>query len=260
MGYPSSGRTMFVYPINHGGNSISIHKCKDLHLSLVSSRSSISNKNNKTSHTDFPSENGSISSPKTPSLTKSQLSSPCTSMPTSPRHGKTRFTGSNSFDPPSDSCNIKEILEDEVGKKLLQTCTMSLLNSRHLVYGNLVVIPILSELCLFKVVDAEKVPENNNNNTQEGFERSNGLSLLSSNVSELGNVFLVDHGTKVHLLSEKTNFDIYSEDSIDKILNDIPKLGGLSKEYLVLKDIISSSKKNTLSRYILFLCCICWQC
>ncbi|XP_076895055.1 calmodulin-interacting protein 111 isoform X2 [Bidens hawaiensis] len=233
MGYPSSGRIVFVYPVNFGGNNaISIHKCKDLHLSLVSSKSSISNKFNKTSHIDFPSENGSISSPKTPYLTKSKLSSPCSSMPTSPRHGQ-----SNGFDPSLDSCNIKEILEDEIGKKLLQTCAMSLLNSRYLINGNLVVIPILSEICLFKVVGAEKVSEhdNDNNNGYEDFDRNN--------------VFLVDHGTKVILFSDKTNFDISSEGSVDKILlNDIIKLGGLSKEYSVLKDIIiSSSRKNTLS-------------
>ncbi|KAK9069289.1 hypothetical protein SSX86_013405 [Deinandra increscens subsp. villosa] len=252
MGYPSSGRIIFVDSVNHGSNhSISIHKCKDLHLSLVSSRSSISNKNSKTYHTNFPSENGNISSPKTPSLTKSKLSSPCSSMPTSPRHCQTHSAGSKSLDPSFDSCNIKEILEDEIGKKLLQTCTMSLLNSRHLICGNLVVIPVLSELGLFKVVGAEKVSEHNNDNnnsTYEDFGRSNGVFLQSSNISEHVNVFLVDHGTKVHLFSEKTNFDIRSEDSVDKILNDSPKLGGLSKEYLILKDIIiSSSKKNTLS-------------
>ncbi|KAJ0477248.1 putative AAA+ ATPase domain, ATPase, AAA-type, core, AAA ATPase, AAA+ lid domain-containing protein [Helianthus annuus] len=241
MGYPSSGRIVFVYPVNIGGNnsSITIRKCKDLHLSLVSSKSSISNnnnKNNKTSQADFPSENGYLSSPKTPSLTKSNLSSPCSSAPTSPRHSQTRF------DPYLDSCNIKEILEDEMGKKLLQTCTMSILNSRHLISGNVVVIPILSELCLFKVVGVENVYEHGNDN------RNNGLFDQSSNISGHANVLLVDHGTKVHLFSEKTNFDICSEDSVDKISNEIPKLGGLSKEYSVLKDIIASSKTNTLER------------
>ncbi|KAL8213719.1 hypothetical protein R6Q57_003168 [Mikania cordata] len=252
MGYPSTGRIIFVYPVNYeSNNSISMHKCKDLHLSLVSSRSSISNKSNKKSHSDFPSENGNISSPKTPSMTMPKLSSPGSSMPTSPIHGQTHLTGSKSFDLSFDSCNIEEILEDEIGKKLLQTCATSLLNSRHLMYGNLVVIPILSELCLFKVVGAERVYDHNNDNnsnTYGNFERNDGVFLQSVDTSEHGNVFLVDHGTKVHLFSEKTNFDIHSEGSMDKVLNDIPRLGGLSKEYLILKDIItSSSKTNTLS-------------
>nr|GEZ74951.1 calmodulin-interacting protein 111 isoform X1 [Tanacetum cinerariifolium] len=199
MGYPGSGRTIFVYPVNHGNNpihkssinSISIYSCKDLHLSLVSAKNSISIRTNNTSHTDFPIDhNGHI--------------------------GKG---------------NISDILEDESGKKLLQTCTMSLLYSHHLLCGNLVVIPILSELCVFKVVSAEKVYEDGD---KEVLGRSDA--------------FLVDHGTKVHLFSEKTSFDLCSEDSIDKIVVDSPRLGGLSKEYSVLRDIItSSSVKNTLS-------------
>ncbi|GJV04588.1 calmodulin-interacting protein 111 isoform X1 [Tanacetum coccineum] len=242
MGYPGSGRTIFVYPVNHGNspihkspvNSISIYSCKDLHLSLVSAKSSISTRTNKTSHTDFPIDhnghigNGNISSPKTPSISRSKFSSPCSSQPTSPRQ---RETPSNSFDSSFDSCNIREVLEDESGKKLLQTCTMSLVCSRHLLCGNLVVIPILSELCVFKVVSAEKVSEDGDN---EVLERSNA--------------FLVDHGTKVHLFSEKTSFDLCSEDITDKIVVDSPRLGGLSKEYSVLRDIIiSPSVKNTLS-------------
>nr|GEU81194.1 calmodulin-interacting protein 111 isoform X1 [Tanacetum cinerariifolium] len=210
MGYPGSGRTIFVYPVNHGNspihkspvNSISIYSCKDLHLSLVSTKSSISTRTNKTSHTDFPIDhnghigNGNISSPKTPSISRSKFSSPCSSQPTSPRQ---RETPSNSFDSSFDSSNLREVLEDESGKKLLQTCTMSLVYSRHLLCGNLMVIPILSELCVFKVVSAEKVSEDGDN---EVLERSNA--------------FLVDHG--------------------------------LSKEYSVLRDIIiSSSVKNTLS-------------
>ncbi|GJV74748.1 calmodulin-interacting protein 111 isoform X1 [Tanacetum coccineum] len=176
MGYPGSGRTVFIYPVNHGNNpihkssvnSISICSCKDLHLSLVSAKNSIGTRTNKTSHTDFPIDhnghigNGNILSPKTPSISRSKFSSPCSSQPTSPRQ---RETPSISFDSSFDSCNIREILKDESGKKLLQTCTMP--------------------VC---------------------------------------------------------------EDSIDKIVVDSPRLGGLSKEYSVLRDIIiSSSVKNTLS-------------
>lgn len=248
MGYPVSGRIVFVYPVNQGNNSISIEKCKDLHLSLISSKSLISIKSNKTAHIEFPSENGNISSPKTPSVTRSKFSSPCSSLPTSPRYRETR---SNSLDLAIDSFNIREVLEDEIGKKLLQTCTMSLLYSRHLLWGNLVVIPILSELCLFKVVSAEKVSGNSND---EDLERHNGSYNQSPNISDKGIAFLVDHGTKVQLFSENTNFDLCSEDSIDSVVADTPKLGGLSKEYSVLKDIIvSSSVKNTLSRYAYFL-------
>lgn len=260
MGYPVSGRSIFVYPINQRNNtvhnssvnSISIHKCKDLHLSLISSKSSISTKSNKISHVNFSSEhngqveNGNISSPKTPSLTRSKFSSPCSSQPTSPRHTETKL---NLFESSSDFCNIRQVLEDETGKKLLQTCTMSLLYSHYLLCGNLVVIPIFSELCIFKIVGAEEVSENGNN---EDFERNNGSFLQSQNIYGHVDAFFVDHGTKVHLeTSEKTNFDLRSEVSTDDVVVDIPKLGGLSKEYSVLKDIIvSSSIKNTLSRYV----------
>ncbi|GKF14428.1 hypothetical protein Tco_0055890, partial [Tanacetum coccineum] len=81
------------------------------------------------------------------------------------------------------------------------------------------------------VVSAEKVYEDGDN---EVLGRSDA--------------FMVDHGTKVHLFLEKTSFGLCSEDSIDKIVVDSPRLGGLSKEYSVLRDIIiSSSVKNTLS-------------
>ncbi|XP_071687523.1 calmodulin-interacting protein 111-like [Rutidosis leptorrhynchoides] len=236
LGYPVSGRIVFVYPVNQRNKSISIDKCQDLHLSLISSKSSISIKSSKMSHVDLLSENGNISSPKTPSMTRSKFSSPCSSQPTSPRY---RETQSNSFDSVVDSFNIKEVLEDEIGRKLLQTCTLSFLYSRYLLCGNLVVIPILSELCLFKVVSAEKVSGNENNV---------GLFMQSPDQSSIGNAFLVDHGTKVHLFFEKTDFDLCSEDSVDSIVVDIPKLGGLLKEYTVLKDIIvSSTIKNRLS-------------
>ncbi|KAL6522963.1 hypothetical protein OROHE_016469 [Orobanche hederae] len=266
MGYPISGRILFVYPVNHGNktghnsavDSFSIYRCKDLHLSLVSSKSIINTKS-KPSHREFPSEhnihleNGNISSPKTPSSSRSKLNSPCSSRMTSPRHAESAL---NSFNPSFDSCNIREVLkEDDVAKKLLQTCTMSLLYSRHLLCGNLVVIPLLLELCLFKVVGAEKVPELGNN---EDVERNNDSFLRTPNISNhTGDAFLVDHGTKVQLslglnsdleASKKTYSDLHSKDSKDDIDINIPKLGGLSKEYSVLKDIIDSSiVKNTLS-------------
>ncbi|KAJ9544127.1 hypothetical protein OSB04_023834, partial [Centaurea solstitialis] len=261
MGYPVSGRILFVYPVNHGNkighnssvDSFSIYRCKDLHLSLVSSKSSISTKS-KPSPIEFPSEqnihteNGNISSPRTPSLSRSKLSSPCSSRTTSPRHAESAL---NSFNPSFDSCNIREVLEDDVPKKLLQTCTVSLLCSRHLISGNLVVIPLLSELCLFKVVGAEKVPELGNN---EDVEKNNDSFLRTPDISNYTSyAFLVDGGTKVQLsvglsseleTSEKTNIDLHSKD-IDV---NIFKLGGLSKEYSVLKHIIDSSiVKNTLS-------------
>ncbi|KAI3525882.1 hypothetical protein L1887_05013 [Cichorium endivia] len=234
MGYPLSGRIIFVYPVNHGKTSFPMYNCKNLHLSLISSKNSFTTKTNKlfnfSSEHNGHHENGNISSPKTPQLTRSKLNSPGSSQPTSPRHTDT--LSNSSFNP----SNIREILEDEVGKKLLQTCTVSLLNSRHLLYGNLVVIPILSELCLFKVTSAEKTSEDSDSDNRES------------------SAFLVDNGTKVHLFSSevetygKSNFDLYTEDYKDNIVTDVPKLGGLSKEYTVLKDIIvSSSVKNTLS-------------
>nr|XP_043608927.1 calmodulin-interacting protein 111 isoform X2 [Erigeron canadensis] len=241
MGFPGSGRIIFIYPFNNGNNSLPIYKCKDLHLSLIYAKSSISTKSYKTSHIDFPSENGNLSSPKTPSVTHSKFSSPCSSQPTSPRITEKSIY----IDPSSDFCNVRELLEDEIGKKLLQTCTTSLLCSRHILCGNLVVIPILTELCLFKVVAAEKVFENSNNGN---LERSNGLIVQSSNINENDNPFMVGHGTNVHLFYGKTNFDLCSKDGVDNEVIDNLKLGGLSKEYAVLKDIIvSSSIRNTLS-------------
>lgn len=77
------------------------------------------------------------------------------------------------------------------------------------------------------------------------------------------NAFVINHETKVYLypplnavsksLREGTlpNAQIEFQNVQATVEQDISKLGGLSKEYAILKDIIiSSSVKSTLSRYV----------
>uniref|UniRef100_A0A5B6ZY32 Uncharacterized protein n=1 Tax=Davidia involucrata TaxID=16924 RepID=A0A5B6ZY32_DAVIN len=62
-----------------------------------------------------------------------------------------------------DSFDIREVLEDESARKLLQTCTNLWLCSRSLLCGNIVTIPILSKLCIFQVIGANRMSANSTN-------------------------------------------------------------------------------------------------
>ena len=121
---------------------------------------------------------------------------------------------------------------------------------------------MLSELCFFQVIGAKKQPV-----TKSDHYPSNGNSDLypeDSDIADSGNqAFTVNDETKVFLSlpsnaasEEPIQRDIPCVKLEHKVANaslhdKISKLGGLSKEYTLLKDIISSSVSDALSRLVL---------
>ncbi|XWS49534.1 hypothetical protein CRYUN_Cryun12cG0011300 [Craigia yunnanensis] len=278
LGSPSSGSIVFVYPIqsefqnglvnesekgyNPNANCLSLCSCKQLHLELTYFKNTVSTSNDISSKMEFSTvnthdrfENGMTSSPKTP-LCQPKLSSPHSGQLASPlcEGSASNFSKPNGLH--VDSFDIKEILRDESSKKLLETCAASWLYSRNLLYGNIVAIPILSELCIFRVRGAGIT----NQDLTNGRHHSLHSQTLES-MEHLNNAFVVDHETKVYLclssdLSSETlakrpspcvQLDL--EDVKTIMEHDISELGGLSKEYAALKEIISSSVKSALSSF-----------
>ncbi|XP_020219674.1 calmodulin-interacting protein 111 [Cajanus cajan] len=279
MGCPPLGTSVFVHPIRkqflssfaNGSNEqhstenncLSIYNCKELYLQLVPSKNGQPLKFNNFPSLDLSkrkshvqSENDIVASPATPSYgskfsNASGLSSPLfeDSVSSVPKQNSQ----------PLISFDVNLALGDESSKKLLQTCATSWLYSRSLLLGNLVNVPMFSELCIFQVIGAKKEPV-----TRSDHYPSNGSSdlyLEDSDIADSVNqAFTVNYETKV-FLSLPSN--VVSEEPIQRdipcvkledivtntsLRDNISKLGGLSKEYTLLKDIISSSVNSALSR------------
>ncbi|KAJ0100261.1 hypothetical protein Patl1_21127 [Pistacia atlantica] len=282
MGGPASGRVVFVYavqnqflsgPVNGSDklhkrdvNHLSLHACKELHLKLVSFKDRVKMNTDmfSTMHASAGKShdqlgNGIVSSPKTPSY-QSKLSSPTVNQLASPI---CEYPVSNSLNVNStslDSFDILEVLKDESAKKLLQTCAASWLYSRSLLYGNLVAIPIPVEHCMFLVIGANMLPADSASQdlTSDG-SQSLFPQASESDVCE-NDAFVVNRETKIYLYSALNSVSESSQKGALPHLKIEPqdlraseefntsKLGGLSKECAILKDIIiSSSVKDTLS-------------
>ncbi|KAL5732649.1 hypothetical protein ACOSP7_032004 [Xanthoceras sorbifolium] len=284
MGCPASGRAVFVYAVqnqflngqvngsyelhNREVKHISMRTCKELHLELVPfkcgvklNRDIFSKMNSSVEKIRDRLENEVVSSPKTP-LSMPKFSSPSISQLISPIYEDSMSSSLNLNGSGVDLFDIKEVLRDESAKKILQTCAASWLYSRNLLCGNLVAIPIMSEHFVFLVVGANKMPAEDTNEDLSN-ERSNSMHPLASElVNNWSDAFVINHETKVYLYSssnsasesfQKRSFpcvQIESENVKAHTEHNISKLGGLSKEYTILKDIIvSSSAKDGLSRF-----------
>ncbi|XP_059648418.1 calmodulin-interacting protein 111-like [Cornus florida] len=158
-----------------------------------------------------------------------------------------------------DSFDIREVLGDENAKKLIQTCATSWLYSRTLLFGNIVTIPILSKLCILQVVAVNAVSANNTNQDLTDESKFDMFFRAPDIIDHVNDAFFIDHETKVYICSpphsalatphNKDSQCVELECKDIKANMDLLKLGGLSKEYAILKDIISSSGKCTLSRF-----------
>lgn len=280
LGSPSSGSVVFVYPIqsefqnglvnesekghNPNTNCLSLCSCKQLHLELTSFKNTVDTSNGVTSKLEFSTrstydrfENGITSSPKTP-LCQPKLSSLHSGQSASPLYEGSASNFSKPVGLCDDYLDVKEILKDESSKKLLETCATSWLYSRNLLCGNIVAIPILSELCIFRVRGAGVTNQDLTNGRHHSLPRQT-LEVME----HVNNAFVVDHETKVYLcLSSDLSSETLAERPLPYVQldlknvktimeSDISELGGLSKEYAVLKEIIYSSVKNALSRYVI---------
>ena len=278
MGCPPLGTSVFVHPIQKSlangsneqhsteNNCLPIYNCKELYLQLVPSKNGLPLKFN-----NFPSsgmskvkshvqsENDIIASPATPS--NGSKFSNAIGM-SSPLFDDSASSVPNLNSQSLNSFDVSLALRDESSKEILLTGAKPWLYSRSLLLGNLVNVPMLSELCFFQVIGAKKQPV-----TKSDHCPSNGNSDLypeDSDIAESVNqAFTVNDETKVFLSlpsnaasEEPIQRDIPCVKLEHKVANaslhdKISKLGGLSKEYTLLKDIISSSVSDALSRLVL---------
>ncbi|XP_050380979.1 calmodulin-interacting protein 111 [Argentina anserina] len=265
MGCPALGRTICIYSVQNTVRAgllydtekrrctkdcLSVSDCKELNLQLLHSNSRLTMKSTPTNisaeKSDYRPDNGVPASPKTPS-NRSQLSFSYSSPSASPRRedsASSVITPDESF---VESFNVEEVLGDDTSKRLLQTCATTWLCSRCLLRGNLVTIPVLSQNCLLRVISAKKLSDD---------KAIHGLFHESSVlVDEVNDAFLVKRETKVcfnlpsNQESKRTDLSMVQfKDATVNTADDSSRLGGLSKEYAVLKGIIISSSTDTLSR------------
>lgn len=281
MGNPPLGRVVFIYSVQSQivpslvtkdenprrtlANPFLVYECNELFLELVHSKNRLTRNNISakiSSETPYDHiGNGVLGSPKTPmnqvkvsSLDIKQLTSPICEGSTA------NLTSSNGSS--TDPFDITEFLGDENVKRVLETVAANWLSSRCLLHGNLVTIPVLSQPCIFQVVGAKKLfADKANYDFING--SSNNLQHETSESLEYSNgAFIVKRETKVCLclpskLAPKTpegqhmsTMDLKSADIKVDVGDTKSRLGGLSKEYATLKDIIVSSSASTLSRYV----------
>ncbi|OVA04284.1 AAA+ ATPase domain [Macleaya cordata] len=256
---------------------LSLCNCKDLYLELVPSKSgpkrnddmlSPINSTSETRHDRF--ENGEVSSPRTPLIYQSKLKSPAVSLKrcqeSVPSVCHSNETSSNAYDIDEATTDrkkdIKEALGDKSTREIYQACAKLWLHGRLLLHGNVVAIPMCKETYFFIV-------ESTNQLSMECSSQkliNGGRYELSCHAAPTPDVdhgklaFVLDAETEVHLhtsLPLKTQIpyegDMPAVEFNSKIIKDkeaghVSRLGGLSKEFAILKEIIvSSSVKDTLS-------------
>ncbi|XP_027173359.1 calmodulin-interacting protein 111 isoform X1 [Coffea eugenioides] len=272
MGCPASGRALYVNSIqdrpvmgvgefgkSHRINDfgLSLNNCKELDLSFVSSQTKFvassmsSNNGHLTERTNIQDVNSKIASPKTPYFSQSKLKSPISGRFSMPNFEDSRSDSSRLQEMSEDIFDVKDILEDDDVRKLLQTCCTSWLFSRFLLCGNLLAIPILSGLCIFHVIGVSSLSTESKRLTENSC--CNLTSQMVDQVDHIVDAYFVDRGTKVSIHLPRHSapetplkrssmwLEPVRQSFIAKEGDDLPNLGGLTVEFGVLKEIIVTS-------------------
>ncbi|KAF3493630.1 hypothetical protein DY000_02056403, partial [Brassica cretica] len=242
LGCPVSGRTVFVYPVGrpsslsdrfnvnggaheNGVNDLSLLACKELCLELTPFKNMLPPEKLALESSHEQNGNGN-STPKTPSNSQKPIS------PASSVKGDDSVLSIKQQFPSESLVDLREVLSNESSKKLLQICAASWLYPCTLLYGNFVAVPILTETCVFCVKRSNKKP---------------------SDTSNRNHAFVINRDTKVYLhhtlgLASVQDLQFDDDDGEENVGCEISKLGGLSKEYAMLREIVvSSSTKSSLS-------------
>ncbi|KAK9165135.1 hypothetical protein Scep_000326 [Stephania cephalantha] len=260
MGNPAHGMTTFIFPIQccstigipngtHKGQDLNdvsvsflnIRTCKDLFLEFTPSKNGLNVKDsvlfptNSRSKFDFDQFENEISlSPRTPLPYQSKLNPSIASNMTSNTCQQLTSNVCPSNGMLFSTYDIGSDLGDKKSKELLEVPAAHWLHGRHLIYGNIVAIPIFGEILFFSTTGA-RCPADEDS-------VSAGTDALpceapTFNVDHGNIAFLVGHGTKVHLnsslLSEKqvpvedgsSSMELEFGDTRDKEACQIPKLG-----------------------------------
>ncbi|XP_065009296.1 calmodulin-interacting protein 111-like isoform X1 [Musa acuminata AAA Group] len=275
IGSPDLGRAVFICPIEkfsipHSlNNSDSVApsclcQCKDLYLNLVVSKAGLNscNKEQSTSNSGLSSlclltRNGEVASPQTPSHQRKLATTADSPMYLRKSHNLLPTLDSSSC---LDVSFLKLALADEKIKELLQIYSGRWLCGRHLLKGNSVSVPICGQICTFLVEGADMLLAGKELDSEKTVLQPDEI-LISRPLDQLDAVIIVNTTTKVHL-SDSTSSKQESSNEVgfmneqerSKVVFDkesVPKLGGLSKEFAALKEIIlfSLDDQDSLPRY-----------
>ncbi|XP_008786500.1 calmodulin-interacting protein 111 [Phoenix dactylifera] len=275
MGFPATGRAVFVCPIENMSNNLNrtdntpqlyLCKCKDLYLDLVPPKPGHISCGKGLSISDSPTKsvpigNWNVASPKTPSSRQSKLSSPVAS----PMHSRKPHDCVLSTDSSTclDVSAARLVLADEGVNELLQIYAARWLYGRHLLKGNFATVPLCGQMWVFLVHGLDKLSAccSNQDLTSENYKLLPHEIQILNSLEQVQAAFLVDSGTKVHF--SDSMLDVGTTDKVElpaeKIkykancdnTADVPRLGGLSKEFAALKETIlfSLADKDALPRY-----------
>ncbi|XP_020576783.1 calmodulin-interacting protein 111 [Phalaenopsis equestris] len=229
MGFPAIGQPLFISPIGDFSSShyeininntchLRSHKCRNLNLNMlpftfIGSIDFASIKNGY----------GEAELPKTRS-DHSRLPSASKNYP--------RLPG-GFYSSVFNESTLKLALVDEETKLLREKFAYKFLYGRYLLHGNLFAFPVLEKVLFFTVEDAEQY-------TAFYVEAKTKISFSGTTTAA----------------SESSSGRVFPEENISEFisdgeLNDRPKLGGLSKEFADLEEIIkfSLAQKDPLLRY-----------
>ena len=269
MGFPAVGRLVSVFPVRSSNHlnldnnvtHVYLQKCKDIYLNLVppkavpvTSSNGLSINDTSTESDSVTRENKLFASPKTPFQPK--LSSP-SARPVHPRKPPFLLSRSDSSIC-SDVSSVRLALADEKANELLQASATRWLYGRYLLSGNIVAVPLIfGQICPFQVESADNLLTGCNSQDLMPEQRHDLFSheIQVHNSWEEANVaLLVDTKTTVHLsdpissvgktLSKTGMTEKDYRATKGKEACVIPRLGGLSKEFAALKEIIMFSLAN----------------
>ncbi|MCL7025845.1 hypothetical protein MKW94_012841 [Papaver nudicaule] len=255
--------------------------CKDLSLELVGSH-----KRPKENDTGLSVTNSRVeahqdrfeigeSSPRTPVQYQPKHKSSDRYQDSVPTVCNSDETSSVTHDINEAATDRKKVLEESFGDKctreIYQTCAKLWLHDRLLLHGNVVAIPMCKETYFFSVVGTKRLSTDDHrekliNGGRNELLMNGGRNELSRNDAQSLDLdhgrfaFFLDGETEVHLctsvsFSTKNPYDrhiplveVASKDITEREAARDSILGGLSKEFGMLKEIIATSAVNaTLS-------------
>lgn len=264
MGFPTIGQTLFISPLGgfsslyyeSNGNNIHLlrsHKCRNLNLKMLPITFHESLPPNSSSMESAFIANGYVNaeSPKTPSYNSKH-----------PSTFKSRCSSVGLYSSALDVSKLKLALADE-GLKLMYEKFASLwLYRRFLLPGNVVAVPVLEKVLLFSVEGAEELTRRFSSQDLISESENNVLLDEAQRAISLDREYtalFVEAKTKVSFSDPKSSTCESSRESLLNVSefisgrepNDVPKLGGLSKEFAALEEIIkfSLAQKDRLLRF-----------
>ncbi|XP_078434324.1 cam interacting protein 111 [Wolffia australiana] len=265
MGFPAAGKLIFVFPLENLCSSSNVLSTCGMNNSIAmlddaSASRFINRKLNLKLVRQSADQRRNIGGESPVSGLKNSMNIPSAeaSPPKTPVPNKKLQNDASGLPTPLNPWHsvISGGLEDEKSNELLRTYAVRWFHGRYVLKGNILALPIFGQLCAFQVENSVVELVGASDVDQVQFY---GQGKSSDSTAFASDIFLFDSGTKVHFTLTPTIKVSPKEDTCGietknfklKTSSEIPRLGGLSKEYSVLKEVISFSfsHQSSLMRY-----------